>query len=46
MTLTFILGFIFVILNTTDVWMLKIFTQQLGEDKSMFLRGLGSVFLD
>jgi len=45
MTITFILGFIFVILNTTDVWMLKIFTQQLGEDKAMFLRGLGSIFL-
>lgn len=45
MTITFILGFIFVIINTADVWMLKIFTQQLGEDKAMFLRGLGSVFL-
>lgn len=45
MTVTFMLGFIFVILNTTDVWMLKIFAQQLGEDKAMLLRGLGSIFL-
>jgi len=45
MTITFILGFIFVALNTTDVWMLKVFTQQLGEDKAMLLRGLGSIFL-
>jgi len=45
MTITFILGFMFVVLNTADIWMLKIFTQQLGEDKAMFLRGLGSIFL-
>lgn len=43
MSITLILGFIFVIINTLDVWTIRIFAEKLGEDKSMLLRGIGSI---
>ncbi len=45
MTITLILGFIFVLINTLDVWSLRILADKLGPDRVMLLRGLGSAFL-
>lgn len=45
MVITIILGLIFVIVNTIDVWLIKTYVQKFGEDKTMVLRGIGSVML-